>query len=121
MKRWIVAAAFAALMAPASAQAMSVDQFLEKVAALKAKGMLAIFSSDIGVLKAEITGANAAWQADKNARKAAGLPPRNCAPPGAKLSQEEFLAALKALPPAQRAMSMKEGFALVAINKFPCR
>ena len=121
MKRWIVAASLAALMMPVPAAAMTVDQFLARVNALKAKGLLAMFSSDIRVLKAEVDDANAAWQADKNARRAAGKPPLNCAPPGASLSRDEFLAALAELSPAQRAMSMREGFAYVAIAKFPCR
>ena len=54
MRRWLVSLAVAAIMMPVAAQAMSVDQFLAKANALKAQGMMALLSPDVGVLKAEM-------------------------------------------------------------------
>ncbi|MEG3144936.1 hypothetical protein U1839_09740 [Sphingomonas sp. RT2P30] len=117
----LVVAAVAAAMMPLAAQAMTVDQFLAKASALKAKGMMAMLSSDIGVLKAEIADATTAWKADKAARKAAGQPPLACAPEGTKMTSDELLKWFAALPPAQRAASVKDGFARVIIAHYPCR
>ncbi len=117
---WVVAAVAAAMM-PLAAQAMTVDQFLARANALKAKGVMAMLSSDIGVLKAEIADATTAWKADKAARKAAGQPPLACAPEGTKMTSDELLKWFAALPPAQRAASVKEGFARVIIAHYPCR
>lgn len=116
---WIVTAVAAAMM-PLSAQAMTVDQFLARANALKAKGVMAMLSSDIGVLKAEIADATTAWKADKAARKAAGQPPLACAPEGTKMTSDELLKWFAALPPAQRAASVKEGFARVIVAHYPC-
>ncbi|MDH7975813.1 hypothetical protein QH494_26820 [Sphingomonas sp. AR_OL41] len=117
----LVVAAVAAAMMPLAAQAMTVDQFLAKASALKAKGMMAMLSSDIGVLKAEIADATTAWKADKAARKAAGQPPLACAPEGTKMTSDELLKWFAALPTAQRAASVKDGFARVIIAHYPCR
>jgi hypothetical protein len=121
MRRWAIGLAAAAMIAPVAAQAMTVDQFLARANALKAKGMMALLSPDIGVLKAEMADAIKALQAEKAARKAAGKPPRACAPEGTKLTQDEMLGGLAALPPAQRAGSLKDGVSQVMMNRFPCR
>ena len=109
-----------AMVVPGAAQAMSVDQFLARANALKAQGMMALLSPDIGVLKAEMAEAVKALQAEKAARKAAGQPPRVCAPEGTRLTQNEMLGSLAALPPAQRAGSLKDGVSQVMRNRFPC-
>lgn len=120
MRRWLVYLAVAAIMMPVAAQAMSVDQFLAKANALKAQGMMALLSPDVGVLKAEMADAVQALKAEKAARKAAGQPPRVCAPEGTKLTQNEMLGSLAALPAAQRAGSLKDGVSQVMRNRFPC-
>jgi hypothetical protein len=123
-RQWLLVGAIGlaavATMAPAAAQAMSVDQFLARAKALKAKGMMALLSPDIGVLKAEMADAVKALQAEKAARKAAGKPPRVCAPEAARLTQDEMLGGLAALPPAQRAGSLKDGVSQVMMRRFPC-
>ncbi len=122
MRYWAkITLAVAAAILPLSAQAMTVDQFLAKANALKAKGMMALFSSDIGLLKAEMGDAIKAWKADKAARKAAGKPPLACAPEGTKMNSDDLMKWLAALPPDQRAGSLREGFAHVVINRYPCR
>lgn len=120
MRRWLMGLAMVGLIAPVAAQAMTVDQFLAKANALKAKGMMALLSPDVGVLKSEMADAIQALKAEKAARKAAGLPPRVCAPEGTKITQNEMLGGLAALPPAQRAGSLKDGVSQVMRNRFPC-
>jgi spore germination cell wall hydrolase CwlJ-like protein len=117
----MMVAAVTVAMIPLAAQAMTVDQFLAKANALKAKGMMAMLSSDIGVLKAEIAEATSAWKADKAARKAAGKAPLACAPEGTKMTSDDLLKWFAALPPAQRAASVKDGFARVVIAHYPCQ
>ena len=121
MRRWWVSLAVVAMLIPVAAQAMTVDQFLTRANALKAKGMMALLSPDVGVLKGEMADAVAALKADRAARKAAGKPPRVCAPEGTKLTQDEMLGGLAALSPAQRAGSLKDGVSQVMMNRFPCR
>ncbi len=60
---------------------MTVDEFLTKAAALKAKGMAAAMSPDLGLLRGEIKTAADAYRADIDADKAAGGKPRSCPPP----------------------------------------
>ena len=132
MKRMMIAGVFALMLVPtlaptlAGAQArapMSVQTFLTKVEALKAKGMMAMFSPDIKLIKAEVTTAAAQLKAEKEAREAAGRPPLACPPKAEgknKMGSDEFLAAMKAIPPAQRGMSLKDGLSRVIVAKYPC-
>lgn len=121
MTRWIVAAALLCVPATANA-AMDVATFLAKADALKAKGVRALFSSDLKVIKSEIATASAQLQAEKAARDKAGLPPRSCPPKGAKMGAEDFMAQMRAIPAAQqRTMPLKDGILWVAQRKYPCR
>lgn len=106
------------LSAPAAA--MDVATFIAKGEALKAKGMLAMFSSDLKDIRAEAKEAARLYQLDKEARAKAGLPPNSCPPPGAKLGSMEFFDELKKIPVAERGMPMKDGMAWVSRRKFPC-
>jgi hypothetical protein len=109
-----------ALMLPVAAQAMSVAEFLGKAEALQSRGMMAMFSPDIGLLKAEIKSASIAYRADV----AAGRPPRSCPPPPGtvKTSSDELLAAFRTLPAAERTkLSVRAAFASYMAKRFPCR
>lgn len=119
-RKYLAAAGLVLVAAPASA--MDVATFLAKADALKAKGPMALFSSDIGLLKGEAKKASEAYLADKAARAAAGKPPNACPPPGeAKMGSDEFLASLRMIPPAQRGISLTDGMARVLRHKYPCR
>jgi hypothetical protein len=119
MKRWMLAAML--VVVPATAQAMSVHEFLTKANALKARGIFALGSSDIGVLKGEMAGIMKSWQVDNAAAKKQGRPIA-CPPPGAKrMSQNEFLGALEGIPKAQRGMSMKAAFYGIMRTRYPCQ
>lgn len=118
MKQWILAAMLAVV--PASAQAMTVHEFLTKANALKARGIFALGSSDIGVLKGEMAGIVKTWQADSVIARNAGRP-LACPPPRAKkMSQNEFLKTLEGIPQAQRGMSMKAAFYGIMRKRYPC-
>ena len=108
------------LALPATASAMSVADFLAKADALNAKGMAAMFSSDIGLLKAEIAAASTAYRADV----AAGKPPRSCPPSkgSVKLGSDELIANFRTIPTPQRAtISVRTAFTNYMAKRFPCR
>jgi len=119
MKKIVAVLLLAAL--PASANAMNVAQFLVKAEGLKKKGMMALLSSDLGVLKKEFKSAGTALKAENEAARKAGRKPQFCAPEKAKLNSEELLAHFHSIPPAQRGMSFKTGLGLFMEKKFPCR
>ena len=119
-----LAAVIVAVPAVAQRAPMSVQTFLDKVEALKKKGVMAMFSSDVGLIKTEMQTVSQQMQAEKKAREAAGKPPIACPPKNdgkTRMGAEEFLAALRAIPPAQRGMSMKDGLTRVIVAKYPCR
>ena len=118
--RALAGVAVAAAIVSAPAAAMDVATFIAKGEALKAKGMLAMFSGDLRVVREEAKQASRLYQLDKQARAKAGLPPNSCPPPGAKLGAMEFFDELKKIPVAERGMPMKDGMAWVSRRKFPC-
>lgn len=112
-------------LVPATAQAMTVAEFLAKANALKAKGLFALGSADIGLLKSEMETVGAAYRADIEGARKAGRTPDSCPPPKgsakAKLGGKAFLADLQAIPPAQaRITSMKDAFYAIMRKRFPC-
>ncbi len=121
MKRMVLAAVL--LCVPATAHAaMDVATFLAKADALKAKGMGALFSGDLKLLKSEMQTASRQLQAEKIARDKAGLPPRSCPPKGARMGAEDLMTTMKQIPAAQqRSMPLKDGVLWVAQRKYPCR
>lgn len=124
MKRSVIAL-LAALLLPTALLAapgdMSVAAFLGKADALKAKGAMALFSGDIGVLKAEGKAAGEAYRARLNTERSAGHP-SSCTPPGTKINSDELLGFLRTYPAATRSqVSMKTAMAEFFIRKYPCR
>lgn len=100
---------------------MSVAAFLSKADALKAKGAMALFSRDIGVLKAEGKAAGEAYRARLQSERAAGRP-SSCPPQGAKVNSDEFLGFLRTYPAAvQPQVPMKQAIGDFFIRKYPCR
>lgn len=109
------------LTTPASAQRMPVAQFIAKADALKSKGPLALLSSDLGVLKAEIGNSTKELAAEQNTSTKQGRKPTFC-PPGHKvaLGSTELISYLRALPAAKANMSIKDGLADFLRHKYPC-
>lgn len=126
MKRKMMFGAMATAMlfpVTAHAQSMTIGTFLTKVEALKAKGLLAALSPDVKLIKSEMKFAATQMKAEADARKAAGKPPIACPPTdknAKKMGGDEFLGALKAIPPEKRGMSVKDGLSYVLVKKYPC-
>ena len=124
LRKLMSGGAMAALVAvPSIATAMTVNEFLAKADALKAKGVLAIGSSDIAVLRQEIMAASDAYRAGLAAQVAAGKKPSSCPPPKgtAKIGSEELVGAFRALPPSRRSVSVKDAFAAFMTRRYPCK
>ncbi|MBS0481551.1 MAG: hypothetical protein JSR96_05245 [Proteobacteria bacterium] len=125
MKRNLLAACLSAglLATPAMAAPgdMSVATFLNKVDSLKAKGAMALFSSDIGTLRAEATAAGQAYAARLNAERAQARP-SSCPPKGGRPSQDQWLTHLNSYPQAARAATnLRAAMADYYIKTWPCR
>jgi hypothetical protein len=109
--------------APVTAlQAMNVAVFLQKAEALQKKGMTAMFSSDLGLLKGEIRSASAALKAEREAARRAGRPSAYCPPAKASLNSNEVMANFRTIPPAQRSRTeVKDALRGLLARKYPCR
>jgi hypothetical protein len=123
MRTILAVMASAALLLPASAQAMSVAEFLAKANALKAKGFLAMGSPDIKLLRTEVERASDAYRSDLATTKAAGRAPHSCPPPKgkARIGSKELIAEFEAIPAAQRGISVKSAFYAMMKKRFPCK
>ena len=102
------------------AQAMPVSQFLAKAEALQKKGAMALFSSDIGLLKKEIQNSAKQLRAEQNAARKAGRKTETCLPEKASMNSNEILAHFRSIPPQQRSMPVKTAFAGLMRKKYPC-
>jgi hypothetical protein len=124
MKRAVLCLTLAMLVA-APAQAapgdMSVATFLAKVNALKAKGMAALFSSDVKLLREEATAAGLAYRARLDKERTAGKP-SSCPPKPTKVSQDMWLGHLNSYPAAQRGqINLHRAMADMFAKTWPCR
>lgn len=114
-------AALAATPALAAGGNMSVATFLAKADALKAKGAMALFSSDIKVLQQEGQDAGMAYKAQLDAERAAGHP-SSCPPKGVRPSSDQVLAHLRSYPADQRPrISMRTAIGDMFKKTWPCR
>lgn len=101
---------------------MSVADFLQRADKLQKKGMMAMFSGDIKLLKGEAQAAGEAYRARIVADKKAGRPPHSCPPPGKQsMGSGEFLGHLRSYPaPAQKTTTIKVAFADLMQKRYPC-
>jgi hypothetical protein len=107
-----------ALAAPGD---MTVATFLTKADALKAKGAMALFSSDMGLLKQEGQAAGVAYRARLGQERSAGRP-SSCPPKGVQVDSGQLLGFLRTYPePARPRTSMKTAIADYFIRTYPCR
>lgn len=123
MKRILIAlAASITLASPllAAPGDMSVAAFLGKADSLKAKGPMAMFSSDIGVLKAEGKAAGEAYRARLQSERATGKP-SSCPPKDTRVNSDKLIAHLRTYPaPVRPKISMKQAMADFFIKTYPC-
>ena len=113
---------FALIVLPVTAlQAMTVAVFLEKADALERRGVTAMFSSDLRLLKAEVKGAAQALKAERERRRAAGQRPAYCPPERSQLNSRDLLAHFRSIPPAQRErMEVRDALRTMLVRRYPC-
>lgn len=122
MKNKLIVAALLILLPTSAAQAMDVATFLAKADALQKKGMAALFSSDIGLLKRETGAAVQALVEEARAAATAGRPHNFCPQPGKmSLNSNEILASMRAVPATARPRTdVKEPLRILLTRKYPC-
>ena len=119
-----VALAGVLLIVPALANAMTVAEFLARAEALKAKGMMAMMSPDLPVVRGEMQAATTAYRTDVDAARAKGGTDLGCPPPKgrAKISSDIIMADLAAIPKAAQARTtVKAALYEVMRKRYPCR
>jgi hypothetical protein len=122
VNRNFLLAALAVVIPVGALQAMTVSAFLEKADALQARGMMAMFSSDIGLLKGEVTGAAATLKAENATARQAGRRPAYCAPEGLRMSSNELLTYFRSIPAARRQqLEVRDALRFYMVRRFPCR
>ncbi len=101
---------------------MKISVFLAKADALKAKGVMALASSDVGLLKAEGKAAGETYRARIKSDKVNNLAPHSCPPAKAAVSFDDLLAHFRSYPVAQRQqISVRTGFAEMMKKRYPCK
>ena len=105
---------------------LSVADVLAKSDALERKGLLAMFSSDLGLIKAEARRDMNAFAAALQAANKAHRPLPACPPEDANgwkftFNTDEVLKFYRSIPPQHRGMSSVQGFADFMRAKYPCR
>ncbi len=122
MSRKLLIAALAVVIPIGTLQAMTVAAFLEKADALRARGMMAMFSSDIGLLKGEVTSAGTTLRAEVAAARRSNRQPAFCAPERVRMNSDELLAFFRSIPPAQRQrLEVRDAMRFYMVRRFPCR
>ena len=118
--------AVALMAAAAQAPSLSVADVLAKSDTLEKKGMLAIFSSDLGQIKAEANRDMDAFGGEMVSARKAHRPLPACPPEvqhGWKITYttDEVLRYYRSIPPQRRGMSSVQAFAEFMKLKYPCR
>lgn len=102
--------------------AMTVATFLAKADRLEKRGVRALFSSDLGLLKNEVRTAAASLRAERIAAQRAGRPQAYCPPQaGTPMGSRELLAHFRSVPPAQRERTeVRDALRSFMSRKYPC-
>jgi hypothetical protein len=111
------------VLAAAPASAQDVEHFLVRVDRLLARGPFALFSRDFYRLKALVERDGDSLKLEYAREKAAGRPTAFCPPAKGKprVSKDEYLAALRAVPVARRATTdTRDVLRAVLERKYPC-
>lgn len=120
MKKWMLAAVLVAVPVTAL-QAMTVATFLQKAEALEKRGVGALLSRDLKLLKNEVKGAGEALRAERLAAQRAGRRAAYCPPERTALNAQELLDHFRSIPPAQRErMEVRDGLRTLLARKYPC-
>ncbi|MFM9937794.1 MAG: hypothetical protein ACKVOL_16540 [Novosphingobium sp.] len=99
---------------------MPVAVFLAKADTLRAKGALALFSSDVGLLKAELNASALGVRKQIKAEAAVGKPSA-CPPDRAALTLDDILTQIRSYPVEARARIPEYNAVADMIRKrYPC-
>lgn len=123
MRNKLIFGALIAVMPITAASAQDVARFLVRVDRLLARGPLALLSRDFYRLKALVEADGAALKKEFAREKAAGRATDFCPPAKGKprVGKHEYLAALRAVPAAQRTLTdTKDVLRTVLERKYPC-
>jgi hypothetical protein len=116
----IAVLALTAVPALASDGNMSVATFLAKADGLRAKGPLALMSSDYKLLQAEGQAAGEAYSARLRQERAVGRP-SSCPPQGTRPGSNQVLTHLRSYPVGARpGTTMRTAMADYFIRTYPC-
>jgi hypothetical protein len=121
---WIALGVALTIAGPASANSeMRVDHFLVKANALKKKGPMALFSSDLKLLMNRVKADFGTIRTERLAAESAGRPVAFCPPKeGAKITDKDVLGAMEAVPPPRRAAtSTRDALKAMLVRRYPCR
>jgi hypothetical protein len=121
MRRAVVGGvALVAALVPSLALALTSGEFVAKADKLKAQGMMAMMSSDLGLLQREMKAVGQAWRADVDTARAQGRTDLGCPPPKGqvKMPPDQLVAAFRAMPAAT---PLKQAFYRHMAQRFPCR
>lgn len=99
---------------------MTLATFLPRAEKLNAKGMMAVFSSDLKPLIAEVEAGFKAYRARLAVEKKAGHP-SSCPPARASLSSDDILNQMRSYPPSARATTtVTTAAGDLFIKRYPC-
>jgi hypothetical protein len=119
--RILAVATLIAAVAATPAAAMDVATFLQRIDALKSKGLLAPMSGDYKPLMAELDGSSKTLRAERLAAEAAGARPAYCPTGHSPLSPNDIMSGLHAIPaPQQSQVQVKDALRALYSKKYPC-
>ncbi|MFB0612381.1 hypothetical protein [Aurantiacibacter poecillastricola] len=113
------------LVVPAAAQAqdMRLDTFLQKAERLERRGALALFSSDLGLLKEEVQASARIYRQRIGADHDAGRAPHSCPPEegSASLNSNDILEHFRSYPASRRqSVTVRTAFFDMMARRYPC-
>lgn len=101
---------------------MSVATFLAKAEKLQAKGMMALMSSDIRVLKAEADAAGTKYRSMIKTDAANNRPPHSCPPAKATFNSDDLMKHLKGYTITERQKTnITTATADLMKKRYPCK
>ena len=110
-----------AVSASAAEGQITVGSFLARANALKAKGIAALFSSELKTLRGIGQAAGAEYRARLAQERAAGRP-SSCPPPKVDIGNDQFLAHLETYPAAARERTtLVTAIGDLFARRWPCR
>ena len=119
MKKIILALALASTLLATSAHAMSVREFLATAATIP-RNPTALLRADTRRLFNEVNSGFATVRSEQTAARRAGRRPASCMPETVRLSSDQVLTRLNAIPPERRDISVTQALREWVTDLYPC-